>query len=385
MPSTKTTKEKEVFSKNDSTAIKGIAIIMMLLHHCFRDREIYEGFAINFYPFSENMVNILGIVCKMCVGMFVFITGYGLSLSLRKINKDYQLTVKETCQWTVNRAILVLSGFWIISFPTILIGECIDGRASEVFFEDGTIYGFIQILFDGLGLSNIMRTCTYLKTWWYMSAAIVFIFLLPVLGRMKNKIGYFFLIISIILFPRVLGLDYVGGTHAFSYFIPLVLGMMCSEYDLFVKLKQYHYGIKKGGKIFKFIFETCICILIPVLYYETKTDRFWELKFGVLPVLFIFYCYAYIVRIPVMKQILYFLGRHSMNIFLIHNIYRNLYLTEFIYSFKHFALCLLVLLALSLATSILIEGIKKIIGYDKLIKKLCNYVTEKINCGYDKK
>ena len=118
MPSTKTTKEKEVFSKNDSTAIKGIAIIMMLLHHCFRDREIYEGFAINFYPFSENMVNILGIVCKMCVGMFVFITGYGLSLSLRKINKDYQLTVKETCQWTVNRAILALSGFWIISFPS---------------------------------------------------------------------------------------------------------------------------------------------------------------------------------------------------------------------------------------------------------------------------
>ena len=112
---------------------------------------------------------------------------------------------------------------------------------TEVFFEDGTIYGFIQILFDGLGLSNIMRTCTFLKTWWYMSAAIVFIFLLPVLGRMKNKIGYFFLIISIILFPRVLGLDYVGGTHAFSYFIPLVLGMMCSEYDLFVKLKQYHY------------------------------------------------------------------------------------------------------------------------------------------------
>ena len=36
------------FSKKDTAAIKGIAILIMMLHHCFMQEKRFEGFTISF-------------------------------------------------------------------------------------------------------------------------------------------------------------------------------------------------------------------------------------------------------------------------------------------------------------------------------------------------
>ena len=40
------------FTRQQSMAIKGIAIIMMMIHHCFLDESRYAGFHVDFSPFS---------------------------------------------------------------------------------------------------------------------------------------------------------------------------------------------------------------------------------------------------------------------------------------------------------------------------------------------
>ena len=70
-----------------------------------------------------------------------------------------------------------------------------------------------------------------------------------------------------------------------------------------------------------------------------------------------------------------FLGKHSMNIFLIHSFYRDVFFHEFTYSFYYAWLDYIVLTAISLVTSIVLEWFKKLIRYEKFIdwvKKISN-------------
>ncbi len=62
-----------------------------------------------------------------------------------------------------------------------------------------------------------------------------------------------------------------------------------------------------------------------------------------------------------------FVGSHSMNMFLIHTIIFEYYFTDFIYGFKNWVLVLFALFVTSLLTSIVIEYLKKVSGYNKLI------------------
>jgi peptidoglycan/LPS O-acetylase OafA/YrhL len=116
-----------------------------------------------------------------------------------------------------------------------------------------------------------------------------------------------------------------------------------------------------------------ICLVLPV-------SKFWEIRYGVFPVLIILYLYEYVVDIPLINKILQCLGKHSLNIFLIHQFIRTNYLNNFIYSFKHFIIIGIVLLVTSLIVSILIELLKKCLKYDLLINKLQN----KVSCVLDK-
>lgn len=59
------------------------------------------------------------------------------------------------------------------------------------------------------------------------------------------------------------------------------------------------------------------------------------------------------------------LGKHSGNIFLIHNQIYSYYFQSFIYSFRHWTVILFVLLTVSFLVSILMEILKKVLRYDK--------------------
>ena len=55
MVSTISTEKQQLrFTKNNTLAIKGIAIIFLLCYHCFSDKGRLHGAAVSFWPLSEG-------------------------------------------------------------------------------------------------------------------------------------------------------------------------------------------------------------------------------------------------------------------------------------------------------------------------------------------
>lgn len=51
--------KQNVFSGDDSMKIKGIAIVLMMFHHCFGSADRFEAYTISFFPFStEQFIRI---------------------------------------------------------------------------------------------------------------------------------------------------------------------------------------------------------------------------------------------------------------------------------------------------------------------------------------
>lgn len=101
---------KQGLTKNDSFAIKGLAIILMLFHHLYCTADRFNGFEIDFTPFSQTFVVNVAFLFKVCVSLFAFITGYGLLKSIAGQNFNR----KDIVKWNTTRLIKTLSGFWFI-------------------------------------------------------------------------------------------------------------------------------------------------------------------------------------------------------------------------------------------------------------------------------
>ena len=60
-------------SKNDSLALKGIAILMMYVHHFYLSPDRWAGYAVDFFPLTADMTVYIAEFFKTCVCIFVFI------------------------------------------------------------------------------------------------------------------------------------------------------------------------------------------------------------------------------------------------------------------------------------------------------------------------
>ena len=71
------------FSKQDTALVKGVAILMMLAHHCFESPYRYAGYELNFFPFTESQTVEIASFFKICVALFAFLSGYGITKAWR--------------------------------------------------------------------------------------------------------------------------------------------------------------------------------------------------------------------------------------------------------------------------------------------------------------
>lgn len=65
------------FNKNVTSQMKAIALLLMSVHHLWREPE----FGL-FEPVTYgNILLSIGLMGKICVGIFMFLSGYGLMAS----------------------------------------------------------------------------------------------------------------------------------------------------------------------------------------------------------------------------------------------------------------------------------------------------------------
>ena len=368
------------FTKEHTMQMKGIAIIILLFHHCFLNAQRwatvpYEKLAttkgwgyypISFAPFSSHTIQYLASFSKICVAMFVFMTGYGMWVSYESQKKKTTMS-----NYIKKRMVTLMTGFLIIFVVTEILAIP-TGRFIEVYGHD--FRSVVYMIIDALGLAKLLGTPLFCLTWWYMSLAIVLIMIFPFVHSIMEKYQWVVVVASIIV-PRACGVG--QSTDLFRYLLAYTLGMYFAQHDLLVRIKEKFMEQNVAGKLLSLIVSLIgLAVIIKCrqnAWIGWKYLDFWD---GFAAMYVIVISYIYILNGKWIVKGLGFLGKHSMNIFLIHSFYRDVFSHEFTYSFYYAWLDYIVLMAISLVTSMVLEWFKKLIRYEKFIDWVKRLVTK---------
>lgn len=364
-----------MFKKDDSLALKGVAILMMLWHHCFLEGR-FESYDISFWPISTAQAVNIASFFKLCVSLFAFISGYGLYLSLKK---EYERASAEhpprIGPWVGNRLVKTLSGFWFIVILAWIVCFLADRLPVTVYFSDADLLsGLLNAVLDFLGVAYLFNQPVLIATWWYMSAAVVYILLAPLMFRLTKFLGALPTLGLCFVLPRILNLGYTGEIEGFL--TTFYVGMVFASLGLFERWHSWKPvpSHSNFSNAVRFLLSLFSIYLAYKLYLLLNFTAYWDIKRAVLPIPLILFCVEYLVRLPGVRQILGFLGKHSMNIFLVHSFFRSIYAADFVYGFHHAFLIALVLLGISLAVSIVIEQLKHLLHYNEFINRLIQHI-----------
>ena len=368
------------FTKEHTMQMKGITIIILLFHHCFLNAQRwatvpYEKLAttkgwgyypISFAPFSSHTIQYLASFSKICVAMFVFMTGYGMWVSYESQKKKTTMS-----NYIKKRMVTLMTGFLIIFVVTEILAIP-TGRFIEVYGHD--FRSVVYMIIDALGLAKLLGTPLFCLTWWYMSLAIVLIMIFPFVHSIMEKYQWVVVVASIIV-PRACGFG--QSTDLFRYLLAYTLGMYFAQHDLLARIKEKFMEQNVAGKLLSLIVSLIgLAVIIKCrqnAWIGWKYLDFWD---GFAAMYVIVLSYIYILNGKWIVKGLGFLGKHSMNIFLIHSFYRDVFFHEFTYSFYYAWLDYIVLMAISLVTSLVLEWFKKLIRYEKFIDWVKRLVTK---------
>ncbi|MCD7820832.1 MAG: hypothetical protein LUG64_01285 [Clostridiales bacterium] len=277
----------------------------------------------------------------------------------------------RTEKFVLRRTLNLLSGFLFVFVLVYVCGLFLGSRSSFSFYtkENGILLSAYYLMLDVLGFSHLTGTPSLIQTWWYMGLALTVIFLFPIMYNLYQKFGWV-LIPAFFCLLCCLQLE-ISDFNRWLVLIPV--GILFADRNLLERIKA-HPVVKCRPLDFTLKFSVISAIILLLAYlaadsYEISSQGTKVLS-CLLAVAVVLWVYLFLNRLPVITPILAFLGKHSMNIFLIHNFLRVRWFEAQIYSCKHFALIVLVLLLASTAISVGINALKKYSGYDRAVQKL---------------
>lgn len=351
------------FTKKNTFQIKGVAIILMLLHHVLVP-DVLANYNVSTWPFNQYGAWCLYAIGKECVPFYAFLSGYGLTVSLKKNN--------NLNEWYIKHILSLYSSFWFVFVISFIITFLFGQYPYYIYFSDGlSLKGCLYVVIDFLGLSGVFETPSMNGAWWYMSAALFFVILTPFIVRLCSKFSSIAVLFMVVLLPRVLGSGFQGNNAILSFCLAYALGIVFAENNLFSKINEKVRKYNKKYRICTWIGLTLLNICFFRIFMLMNFDgKIFEFYYAIFPVSLIIYLYLYVINLPILREILAFLGKHSMNIFYIHIFILSSYCQKQIYALKNSACCVVVLLVASLIISLVIEQTKKVIHFDILIEKL---------------
>ncbi len=350
--------------------MKGILIIFMLYHHLFSGDYTTHGVQLVFAPDRYDYPYFV-LFGKTCVGGFAFLSAYGIMKQIMGMTK-----VSDFFKAAVRRIIKLESTvIFIYTAAMLYITLVLKVRISSFYLDGNGYFHRHWIIIDALGLADLFRTPTFNVTWWYMSAAVLIIVVMPFICVIYRKLRYFTLPVMLV-YPYVLMMHDRYENHAAVLLAAVFFGCAFAYEGWFEKIEVFR---KKA--VWSQIIYVAVCAAVLVFSFigsmrHISVDRYYAPTAVIIGSLTM----SYFSRIPYLNSILAYLGKYSGDIFMIHTLIYFYYYPDFIYSFKFDLLILLVLLGVSLAVSLLIEGLKKVTGYDRAVKKLMSgFNSDKIN------
>lgn len=328
--------KEKLFSINSTNSCKGVALLLLLWCHLF-----YKLPESGFWTFKISLAS------KVCVAIFVILSGYGFSESI-KIRK------LGLFEFYKKRLVRLYFNYWFIALIFVPIGIFFMDRSIESVFSD---HAYTKFIVQMTGLHMFFNgEYGYNGTWWYMSVIIALVILFPFIYDVTKKYGVIILIGCFIILLPGLPLTVID-----QWLLPFALGVYLSQHNYIVAISNRLSAYGNWRFIILMTAILLVAILRPdiPLLADTKID--W--LFGGLIILFVFEVTA---SLKVVEYILSFLGKHLFNIFLFHS-FMLFYWENFIYSFKNPLIIFSILLSVCLVISIMIEQLKRLVYYNELI------------------
>ena len=349
-----------IFDKRQTFIAKGMATLMLLWHHLFGSYSIFLDKVISLLSFKGIPVEcIIASFCKICVAIFVLLSGYGLYKSYNKKSNDYTVLSKNQkiigdITFVKNHLIKIMFDFWLVYIIFVIMGIFFNHNGFEIYRGN-----FLYFLIDFFGFSYLFNTPSLNETWWFMSIILIYYLFFPIFLKLFKYSAEVFLSLSFLL----IFIPYVDARQLNVWLFSFVLGMYISKYNLFELLSSKLNTIPKS--IFFTFFALCVVAFIRFVLIEQSV-----VFDGLFSIPIILLCYLLISKIKLISNAFCVLGKYSGYIFMFHTFIFEYYFYDFIYEFKYPVLIYIVMIIVCIVFAFTISWIKKLTQIERLENKL---------------
>jgi len=324
------------FDPADTDACKGVALLLLLWHHLFYLHSEY-GF----------LVRVTSLAAKVCVAIFVFLSGYGLAASVSARKGGLLSFYKD-------RLSRLYLNYWLIAALFIAFGTLTGLRPVAAAYPThpylslaAQLAALDQFLIGGFG---------YNATWWFMGLIVPLYVLFPFLNDLTRKYGWWFLsLCSLLLIGKGIRIPMLQ-----EWLFPFCLGIHGAQRNSIARTSS---RLSRTGS---FRFALLGGLLVAVAYLKLVVFKGGVQIDGPFGALVIVSTFEATRALPVLKKILGFLGRHLFNIFLFHTFIYFYFWPDVIYAPRNPLVILALLLGICLAVSLLLEKLKSLAGFGRL-------------------
>lgn len=324
--------------KSHTTSIKGIAILLMLWHHLFLSTVEYGVWA-----------NSFSSIAKLCVALFLFVSGYGLTKQYSKLEKPH---VKNTIKFLVLRYLKFFLPYWFCFAIIVAVGNVFGyGFADAYPPSRNTLKCFLLDTFGQMGYAS------YLPTWWFNKMILQLYLVFPLLYLMVlNKyVALASMVAIFVMQPHALQLPgnvffvVEGGLPAFF------VGMMVAK---------HHWLPQPDGKATRIVAGVVAAVLCfgLAVWHQSGLGVYYTILIRAVMAVSIAYLFSLISSNFAPLQ---YIGQFATTMYLLHTLFLKLIL-NMVYAPRYPILIFLWFLALSLAGAVLIGYLQKWVRYDKL-------------------
>lgn len=308
---------QEYLSQRDTAnAVKGVAIILMFIHHFFTFPSWYiEGIA---YPHLEEFAGFFCLPTKICVSIFAFLTGY-----------FYITFSKRTYRHAFKKIIDIMISYWVVFLPMLLLA---------------LIWGVYQFEFPNVLLEAFALERSIMVFCWYIPFYICLMLLLPVVTKLLTKSMFLDVVILsvvqgvLVLLAHEIQIPYLTETleSVSLWFMFVMAGCLVAKYKLYDKV--FDTILMGSSPKFTRLPIAVVMVVIPFLLQNKElTSRLIGMGEGVLDVqrmqllkalMLPFFLYGLLQILFALKNTVIFnllvqLGKMSMSMWFIHCMFFN--------------------------------------------------------------
>ncbi len=286
MIKSETTESRNYINKDETTIIKGIALLFMFIHHFFTCPAWYvEG--VN-YPELVGFAEIFREPFRICVSIYAFISGYSFFFSKKK----YKYVFKK------------ISDVWMTYFVSFL-----------VFVIPATLLGTYTFSIKSFLLEAFALERSVLNFCWYIVFYIVAMLLMPIYAWISERSPFFAFGLTMILPNILLQLFYIFVPQEYyiyaqipgylTWFPCMACGFLFAENRLFDGFDRLMI-VKE---------RLCVDSLCTLIALAVMLGRNYSIEYDFIYAPIFLYCTLRLIRncnVNIIKLIFSYLGKQSL-------------------------------------------------------------------------